>query len=528
MVLKTTAQETSTSPRILLFDLETAPNLAYVWGHYDQNVIEHVQESYILSVAYKWLGEDKVYVKALPDYKGYKPEKECDRELCKDLWKLFDEADIAIGHNCVAIDTPVLKQDLTWVPAGSLQVGDKIVGFDEGTVPGETLRDSSGNWRGTGKSNREIKPAEVTAMSIENRPCFEVLLSNGDKVVTTGDHYWLGRTPKDNFYKWVSTADLKPGHRFTKFWNVWEQDKSYESGWLSGFISGEGTLKQSGKAFGVDFCQRPGSTWEQAVKYCEVLGYEISKARTPKGGGLGRGDTLYTGLLGGKFSIAEAIGRMQIQRFVDKLNWDTFGGLKGQKLPTVEVISVTPVGMREVAVMSTSTRTFFAAGYAMHNCDAFDIKKANTRFVYNGLPPYSDFRSIDTLKIAKKVFRFNSNKLDDLGNFLGIGRKAQTGGFATWRGCLSGDSKAWKTMCLYNQQDVALLERVYLSLRPWAKGHPDVSTMRGLKGCPVCGHPKAHKRGYAYTNLMRAQRYQCLDCKAYYQGPRSKIPLIDN
>ena len=49
-----------------------------------------------------------------------------------------------------------------------------------------------------------------------------------------------------------------------------------------------------------------------------------------------------------------------------------------------------------------------------HNGDAFDIKKANARFLYHDLELPSPYRSIDTLKIARRNFKITSNKLDYL------------------------------------------------------------------------------------------------------------------
>lgn len=79
--------------KILLYDIETAPNLAYVWGKYEQDAIDFEEEWKILCFAYKWLGE-KVKSVALPDFKC-----EDDKMVVKELWKLFDEADILIAHN---------------------------------------------------------------------------------------------------------------------------------------------------------------------------------------------------------------------------------------------------------------------------------------------------------------------------------------------------------------------------------------------------------------------------------------------
>lgn len=91
-------------PKVLLFDIETMANLVYVWGKYEQNVIAYERHWYMLTFAYKWLGDKKTYVKSLPDYSMYKKDKYNDIELIKDLWKLFDEADIIIAHNGNSFD----------------------------------------------------------------------------------------------------------------------------------------------------------------------------------------------------------------------------------------------------------------------------------------------------------------------------------------------------------------------------------------------------------------------------------------
>src|ERR1700676_2084813 len=94
-------------PRILLLDVETLPNLAYVWGKYEQNVIEYKQESCLATFAYKWLDEDKVFVRGLPNYSGYKRGSYNDKKLVTDLWKLLDAADVVVAHNGDAFDVRV-------------------------------------------------------------------------------------------------------------------------------------------------------------------------------------------------------------------------------------------------------------------------------------------------------------------------------------------------------------------------------------------------------------------------------------
>lgn len=91
------------SPRILLWDIETTPNIGYTWGKWDQNVIEFVQEWHLLTISWKWLGEKAVYVRGLDDLGGYQPGQ--DQGLALLARDLFDEADIVVAHNGVDFDT---------------------------------------------------------------------------------------------------------------------------------------------------------------------------------------------------------------------------------------------------------------------------------------------------------------------------------------------------------------------------------------------------------------------------------------
>lgn len=249
------------TPRILLFDIETAPNLSYVWGHYEQNVLAHVQERYVLSFAAKWLDDPKIIVKALPDYKGYKPQSSDDSALMKDLWDLFDKADVVVGHNL----------------------------------------------------------------------------------------------------------------------------------------------------------------------------------------------------------------------------------------------------------------------------DRFDIRRSNARFIKHELGPPQIYKTVDTRKQAKKHFDFNSNKLDDLGQFLGVGRKVKHTGFDLWLGCLAGDEKSWNLMRKYNKQDVALLQEVYLKLRPWMTGQANMNVlMNREQGCSKCGSTNLQHRGWRYTPTGKQRQYFCVECKGWSYGKHTKVAEVRN
>lgn len=89
-------------PRILLYDIETRPNLGYVWGKWEQNVIAYKEEWDILCVAYKWLGESKVH-SVTRDAAG------TDRGIALKMKELFNEADIIIAHNGDSFDQKKVK-----------------------------------------------------------------------------------------------------------------------------------------------------------------------------------------------------------------------------------------------------------------------------------------------------------------------------------------------------------------------------------------------------------------------------------
>lgn len=162
-----------------------------------------------------------------------------------------------------------------------------------------------------------------------------------------------------------------------------------------------------------------------------------------------------------------------------------------------------------------------------HNGDSFDIKKINARFLVHKMLPPSNYKTVDTLKQVRKHFRFDSNRLGDVCKVLGIGAKIPHVGFALWKACMQGDATAWETMRDYNAQDVALLEDIYLRLRPWS-AHPDVRLFSAGGGgdhqhdCPACASSHTQRRGIAVARTRKYQRWNCQDCGTWFQGDLEK------
>ena len=148
------------------------------------------------------------------------------------------------------------------------------------------------------------------------------------------------------------------------------------------------------------------------------------------------------------------------------------------------------------------------------NGEQFDLLWLNTMFLKHHLPPVSTYKSVDTLREAKKSQRFISNKLDFMARKLDLGRKIDTGGFELWTECMNGDPQSWKKMETYCKNDVKILERLYMRLRPFMTLHPNLGTFADDADmhCPNCGSTHIKRKGFFYTAVSKFQRYVCLDC----------------
>lgn len=152
-----------------------------------------------------------------------------------------------------------------------------------------------------------------------------------------------------------------------------------------------------------------------------------------------------------------------------------------------------------------------------HNSDRFDIKKLNTRFIKHGLDPIPKLQSIDTLKVARRYFKFTSNKLDYIAKFLGIEGKYKSKKFTQremWKACYNKDKEAWKENKIYNKQDVEITEKVFDKLKTWDASLNFQAYLQ--KAVCICGSEEFKKDGVRYTKQSAFQRYKCAECGKHY------------
>lgn len=155
------------------------------------------------------------------------------------------------------------------------------------------------------------------------------------------------------------------------------------------------------------------------------------------------------------------------------------------------------------------------------NGKAFDMKKINARFIEHGFPPLPPIKVIDTMLVAREVAKFTSNKLEWLSKHLTDTPKydhPEFPGMELWTQCLAGNKKAWRVMREYNCIDVPATEELYLKLRPFMVGHPNVAayyTDEALR-CPRCGSTDLNAlEKHAFTQTGEYIRYQCNGCGGF-------------
>jgi len=96
-------------PKVLVFDIETAPILGYVWQLWDNNVALNQIHSdwYVLSWSAKWLHAPETDVMYMDQ--RHSKNIEDDSKILKEIWKLLDAADIVVTQNGKRFDQKKLN-----------------------------------------------------------------------------------------------------------------------------------------------------------------------------------------------------------------------------------------------------------------------------------------------------------------------------------------------------------------------------------------------------------------------------------
>lgn len=150
-----------------------------------------------------------------------------------------------------------------------------------------------------------------------------------------------------------------------------------------------------------------------------------------------------------------------------------------------------------------------------HNGDKFDLAWIRTRCLFHHIEMFPKYTTIDTLKVARSKFRFNSNRLNYIADFLGIGQKIKTE-YSLWKDILlKRDKVAMEKMIKYCKKDVTLLEQVFKALNNHieSKTHYGVIFGQDKGSCPECGSDDIIVNQRRTTALgVKKIQYICKTC----------------
>ena len=242
---------------------------------------------------------------------------------------------------CLAPETKVLKSDLRWVPIWTIRPGDELIAFDEDL----------------GKTNK-LRRSVVLDTSRQVARRIRVTTDDGRQVIATGNHQWVvsRRYKKRPGRRWVKTEDLRVGDKLAVFRSPWEHDTTYDAGWMSGILDGEGYVSNCGNGDRLGFAQNPGPVLERALRILDTRGFTYNISEDKKCRQVQIHDSI------------RALGTFRPTRLIPK-STSLWEGLRSWNLKDhpVQVVAIEELPPGEVIGLSTSTKTVIAEGILSHN-----------------------------------------------------------------------------------------------------------------------------------------------------------------
>lgn len=266
---------------------------------------------------------------------------------------------------CLVPETKILYSDLTWRDLGEAQIGDEIYSVDEECASGYGI---------SGATLRRWKLAKITRVVRSVRPTLRIVTDDGE-LTGSEDHLVLGAT----FHKtqgWRRLDQLICGEKHAShilsIGRPWTRRENFDAGWLGGLFDGEGHVNGSKRkkhrrlAGTIGFSQNAGPVLDRALQLIHSFGYstvEQTKSRFKE-------NVCYRVTIGGGvISAMRFLGEFNPVRLVRDFRTAIESGsgtTRGAKRSRVRLIE--SVGNRDVVDITTTSGTFIANGFIVHNC----------------------------------------------------------------------------------------------------------------------------------------------------------------
>ncbi len=247
---------------------------------------------------------------------------------------------------CLAPETRVLTSNMKWVPIKDIKIGDELVGFDEKCGVHQKYR-------------RTI----VKGTSQFINKAYKIRTTEGD-LIASPNHKWVIKRGKKGTRFWSTTEGLRIGDKIVKTFPIWEEDRSYEAGWLAGFLDGEGHVGNCGNGNTLGFAQNEGTTLDYACSIIKKLGFTYNKSKSHNSkypNSKGYGVQIHQGL--------KLLGIIRPKRLLEKAKylWEGQRTWSHRMQNEGEVLELIPIEKQELIGTLTTTGTLIAEGFLSHN-----------------------------------------------------------------------------------------------------------------------------------------------------------------
>lgn len=266
---------------------------------------------------------------------------------------------------CVSPETLILTSDLRWVAAGSLRPGSRLLAVEENAPPGVGKHRC---WRWSTVEKHKILPKSPRVR----------VWAEGVNVVCTPNHPWLvyGRgAHQARMLVWRRTDELTRDDHLIRALPLWDENRSWESGWAAGFTDGEGCLilrrgTRNPNATGLIISQNNGITADFAEELLGELEFDFHRLTKTMRGRMTKDAAKFL-IKGGYPEILRYLGSIRPVRLLDKFMSSTRNE-KFQRIGLHKIIQVQHLSPGPICSMQTSTATYLAEGLVAHNSMIID------------------------------------------------------------------------------------------------------------------------------------------------------------
>lgn len=246
-------------------------------------------------------------------------------------------------YYCSAPETMILCSDYTWKSAKDISIGESLIGFDEGI-----------------KKSR-FKNTTVTGVQVLVRPRYRITTDLGS-IVVSNCHQFVWKPVREvkkvsQAYQWRAAKDLVPGGFISFASHPWKVDTSYEAGWLSGILDGEGTVSKGS----ISVSQKPGPVLDRIVEILSEKGIRFYVGGRDT-------DAVKTVHIRGRWESCKVLGMFRPIRLMNNWIQKGLGAFWSRIDPPAEIISVEYLEEGEVIAIETTEKTLITNGFLSHNC----------------------------------------------------------------------------------------------------------------------------------------------------------------